>query len=173
MQRRQHDIELFEHAIGEVERAVDENVDFAAVQDRDVVESFAQRRDFIGLPFHRVGRQAARRRRMRRVIGDRHVFVPQRAAGVHHRVDRIAAVAVDRMHVEIAANVVRRDEDRQLASSRDGDLVVALPDFRRDPRQTQRRVDVGLCRRGPRRAIGCRVQSAARQSPSDRLRVRA
>ncbi len=51
VQRRQHDVEPLEDRVREVEPAVGQDVDLAAVQDRDLRIPLAQARDLVGLAF--------------------------------------------------------------------------------------------------------------------------
>ena len=159
-------------AVGEIEPAVRQDVDLAAVQDRDRPDTARaarqSRRPACVTP---VDRQVPRRRRMRRVVGDRHVLVAERDAALHHRFDRIAAVAPGRVHVQVAANVGARHERRQLAAACRGDFLVALANFRRDAAAGRAR------RRSPLRwetAAACRRCHAGRRpSGATRMRRRA
>ena len=137
-----------EDAIGEIEAAVGQDVDFAAVEDRDVGVPLAEAGDFVSLALDAVDRQVARRRRARRVIGDREVLVAERTAPVDHRLDRVAAVAPRRVHVEIAADVGARYQLRQRPFLRRPDLIVAAANLRRDERQIDARVDLFFGGRG-------------------------
>ena len=50
-----------------------------------------------------------------RVVGDRDVFVAERRAFRHHRLERVGAVAVHGVHVQVAANVLALDEHGKCA----------------------------------------------------------
>ena len=141
----------------------------------------AQRARSLGLPLHAVERQVARGGRVRRVIGDRHVLVAERAARLDHRLDRVAAVAPRRVHVEIAADVAAR---RPASAARRGRRsAISSSPFRISggmQRQAERRVDVRLGRppgvRVP--SLACRpsafsVQPGRGGVRAQRLEVRA
>ena len=80
VQRRQHDVEALEDAVGEIEPAVRQDVHLAAVQDRDLADT-ARAARAISSAWRSIAvhRQIARRGRVRRVVGDRHVLVAERA----------------------------------------------------------------------------------------------
>ena len=132
VKRREHDVEALEDAIGKVETAVGKDVDLAAVQDRDLRIQLAQPGNFVGLPRDRIHREVPRRGGMRRMVGNRHVLVAESAAHLHHRFDRVAAVAELGVHVEIAADVALRQQRRQRAALRGLDLVLAVANLRRE-----------------------------------------
>ena len=69
---------------------------------------------------------------MRRVIGDRDVLVAERMTLGDHRLDGIAAVAPQRVHVQVAADVLARDQRRQIPAGRERDFVLAVADLRRN-----------------------------------------
>ena len=58
VKRCQHDVELFEDRVLEIEPAVPQDVDLDAVQDRHPREALAQRLDFVALPLDVVARRA-------------------------------------------------------------------------------------------------------------------
>ena len=118
VERRQHDVEALEDGVLEIEAAVGQDVDLDAVEDRHPGKLLAQRVDLFALPRDVVARQRARRGGAGRVVGDRDVLVPERMAARDHRLERVAAVAVGRVHVQVAADVARVDERRQTGPMR-------------------------------------------------------
>ena len=114
------------------------------------------------------------RRRARRMVRDRHVLVAERAAAPapsrrSNRVRRSTASAcADRRECRGAtpAPAARR-------GSRPTTSSVAVPDFRRDERQSERRVDRRLRSRTGRRMPVAAVQAVGREPPARRVRVRA
>ena len=99
------------------------------------------------------------------MIRDRAVLVSQSPAGRHHRLDRIAAVAPERVHVEIAANVAATHERGQRPVHGRLHFTIALSNFRRDERETDRRVDVLFAGRDHRGASR-RPVALGRQKPA-------
>jgi hypothetical protein len=62
VQRREHDVELLEDVVGEIETAVGQDVDFASMEDGNVGILLAKRRDLLALSLDAVDRQRPRRR---------------------------------------------------------------------------------------------------------------
>ena len=60
VERRQHDVELLEDRVLEIEPAVRQDVDFDAVEDRHPGKALAQRVDLVALPRDVVARQRPR-----------------------------------------------------------------------------------------------------------------
>jgi hypothetical protein len=85
VERRQHDVETLEDRVPEIEPTVGEDVDFASVEECQARVPLAERRDLLGLPRDGVGREVARGRGVRRVVGDRDVLVSQRRGRLDHR----------------------------------------------------------------------------------------
>ena len=78
MGRRDDDVELVEQVRLLVERAVVEDVDLDARQQRESVAAHA--RDELELRAQPLRRQPVRDAQPRRVVGEREVLVPERAA---------------------------------------------------------------------------------------------
>ena len=97
------------------------------------------------------------------MIGDGEIAVAERPRRADHHLRRVAAVAPQRVRVEIALDVGHRDRWRERAALRERDLVEAMPAFRRNPGQIQRRVDVGFGGRRPDAAVA--VDEAPRRQP--------
>ncbi len=71
------------------------------------------------------------------VIRDRHVLVAERAARLHHVVQRVLAVGLLRVTVQVAADIVELDEIRQRAVLGRLDLAAVLAQLGRDPGHVQ------------------------------------
>ncbi len=123
VQGGQHDVEALQHGVRHVEAAVFLDVALDAVQDRDVGHQRADRGDLAGLLGDALEREDARGPRRRRMIRDRHVPVAERAGGVHHAGNAVPAIAVHRVHVQIAADVLDLQQRRQRACQRRLDHV--------------------------------------------------
>ena len=67
---------------------------------------------------------------------------PSSRAAIAISVDRRAAVARDRVHVQVAAQVVRLDEQRERSIARRRQLAAILPQLGRDVAHPQAPVDV-------------------------------
>jgi len=75
------------------------------------------------------------------------------------------------VHVDETADVRSLEEPRQPAARRRLDLAVALPDFRRDERETEMSVDFGLGRRRePLRPAPAREDAGRVERPAACLR---
>ena len=90
------------------------------------------------------------------VVRDGDVLVAQGAGGFGHLLERGAAVARDRVHVQIAADLGQFDQARQAALGGGLDLALVLAQLRRNPGQAESLVDA-LPR--SRRRSGRRLQS--------------
>ena len=113
VQRGQHDIELREDVVVEVEAAVGHDFDFHAVEDVESGRVLPRRVDVRALPRDVPGPQRALRGRSLRVIGDGQVLVAQAVRGLHHLLDAVPPVAPAGVGVQIALDVLRRDERGQ------------------------------------------------------------
>ena len=106
------------------------------------------------------------------VVGDGDVLEPRAAAAAGHLLERVAAVGLGRVHVQVAAEVAARQQPRQRAAPRPLDLAAVLAQLRRHPRQAERLVDrlLGLAgdprssvaRRTARTRSACQPRSIAR-----------
>ena len=86
---------------------------------------------------------------MLRVIRDGDVFVTERVRGFDHPAQRVASVAVVRVHVEIAADVFALHEARHRPPDRAVERIGRVARFRRQVGEAGLRVDVGLGRAEP------------------------
>ena len=77
VQRCEDDVEAFEHGVGEVEAAVFQDVDLAAMQHGNLRVHRPDVRNLLRLSRNAVDRQIPRGGGTRRVIRDRDVFVPR------------------------------------------------------------------------------------------------
>ena len=141
---RAHDIELREHAIVDVERAVVANVRLRPGQHAEAAQLAVQRTDLGGLGEQARLVIAAREAEIPRVIGDRDVFEPERLRRRRHLLDRCAAVGPARVHLQISAQRSIIDQPRELPISRRLDLAGVLAQLRRNEGQLERRVHRGL-----------------------------
>ena len=109
--------------------------------------------------------EAVGHRQRLRVVGDRDVLVAAPVRLGRHRLQRVAAVGGGGVHVQVAAEVGRRDQLRQAARLGRVDLALVLAQLRGNPRQAERVVDVllGGARPPPgrRRAASARTRSAS------------
>jgi len=88
------------------------------------------------------------------MVGDRDVSQSAVDRRPHHGAERVLAVGGGGVHVQVAANVVERDQLRQRATFRAGNLVARLAEFGRDPGQAHGSVDVLLGPSRHRRPLG-------------------
>ena len=87
-----------------------------------------------------VGRQAAGDRQRLAVVGQHLVGVAAAARGLGHDLDAVRAVGPVGVAVQVAAQVVERDEARQRAGEGRLDLAAVLAQLRLDERQAEERV---------------------------------
>src|SRR5262249_14597782 len=80
------------------------------------------------------------------MIRDGNVLVPKLASAQNDMFDVVAAVAPERVHVEIATDVDFSDEIRKGTVFRSRDFSIAGPQFRRDEGQVDPSIAVGLRR---------------------------
>jgi len=138
---RRHPVELGEDVLGEVERAVRQDVALGAAQDPERRERLVRRRDLLALPAQVVRRDARDDADVRRVVADREVLVAERAGRLAHLEHGRASVRPGRVAVEVAAHVAELEERGRLAAER------PLAQLRRAERDPERRVDGLLGRR--------------------------
>ncbi len=105
-----HPVQLGEHVVGEVERAVREDVALAAAQDPERRQQLVGGRDLLSLPADVVGIETGDDRHRARVVADREVLVAELARRPSHLLDRRLAVGGSRVHVQVAADVGRLEQ---------------------------------------------------------------
>ena len=130
-----HPVELGQHVVGQVERAVAADVDLGAAQDPERRELLVRGGDLLGLAAQRVGVEARDDAHVRRVVADREVLVAELARRERHLEHGRPAVRPGRVAVEVAADVGELDER---AAARRGTAPRAAPagtTARRAPRR--------------------------------------
>ena len=130
----------------EVERAVGENVDFAAAERHDPIAS-TQRTNLLALASHRCAvhtevSSAAR------VIADRVVLVAPRRGRSNHRFEGVVAVAIGRVHVEVAAQIAELDERGYRPIAREPRFRLSAAQLGRNVLHPDRRVNAGFVAAG-------------------------
>ena len=123
-----------EAVVGEIERAVGEDVALDAGQQRQPFEAAVQRADARGVLERAALVEAVGHRQRLAVVGDRDVLVAEPVGGRGHRLERLAAVGLGRVHVQVAAQVGARHERGQRARSLRVELAAVLAQLRLDPR---------------------------------------
>ena len=113
-----HPVELRKDIVGKVEPAVREDVALHTAQDAERRQHFVRRRDLLGLTTQLVAGQAADGPDSGRVVADREVLIAAVPGGAAHLLDACPSVRPRRVAMEVAADVVRVDELRRLASER-------------------------------------------------------
>ncbi len=137
--RGHHEVQASEHVVGEIERAVLEDINLTAgehahaillrsVELSDIFELLREA-DFV---------EAAGLEARFRVVGDAEVFPAVGFGRSGHLVERVVAIRFRRVIVEDAAEVGELDEFRQLTRFGSVDLAIALAEFGRNPRQAKR-----------------------------------
>ena len=128
-----------------VRRAVGQDVRLGAGEDLDALDARVGLGDALDLALELVGRDVVAEAVRRRVVGDRDVLIAAVARRERHLLDRGVPVGRGRVHVQVAADVVERDQPRRLESP-------------------------ARARRGPRaaRARGRRGRGARRPPPRSR-----
>src|SRR5262249_42979897 len=144
-----HPVEPDEHVVGEVELSVGANVALDPGEDAKGGEPLVRGRDLLGLPANVVGAEPWHRSDGGGVIADRQVLVAKLARRQPHLVDALASVRPRRVAVEVAADLVDRDQRRRLAPER---LLPQLGWAERDPERGVNRVFVRAFRQRLQRA---------------------
>ena len=116
VQRRDDPVALGEDVVGQRERPVDADVDLDPLQQPEGLEPFVERVDLEVL----LGKCPAR------MVCDREVPVAALARGERHLLQRLAAVRVRRVRVQVALDVAELDELRQLSVARGLQLAGVL-----------------------------------------------
>ena len=148
VQRGDDPVELGQHVVGQIERAVAHDVDLAARQQLEAVERLAHAVHRLDLPAHVVGLEADAHAHAAGVVGDRHVLVSARPHGLDDIEQRVLAVAAPvAVQVQVAADVRRLDELGQLVGARELQLAVVLAQLGRDRLVAEVAVDLVLVRR--------------------------
>ncbi len=130
--------------VGQVEATVLQDVDLHAFEHREAVEVSVERVDAIDLLREAAGVQPVRQREPRGMISDGHVLPAACAGGLRHRFQRVPSVAVLRVGMEVAAQVVERHERGQVMCQAGLDLPAVLAQFGLDEGEAERRVDRGF-----------------------------
>ena len=106
------------------------------------------------------------------MIGDGHVFVAESRTSLHHRLNRIASVTPLAMHVQVATDVVARNQLRQGAAIRRHEFRTIVAQLRWNERQPDRLVERFFGVKVDRSAISI-AQSSGRQRQPLRSGTRA
>ncbi len=140
-----HDvIERRQHIVVEIQAAVGENVALGALEDFDALQTLIDRVDFRLLLPHALGSEAVGHGQRLRMVAEAEVFQAELFRGQRHLLDAVAAVAVGRVAVEHALDVVRLDEVGQVAVGGRVHLAGVFAQFRRDVGQVERLEKVRL-----------------------------
>ncbi len=133
--RPHHQIQVREHAVGQIERAVGEDIHLDAFEHPDSGQFGVEPIDFVDLQFQAPRIEAVRQAQPARMLGDRQVAQAARAGGKRHVPHAAVPIARLGMHVQIPAQIIELDQPRQLACARRLDFAAILAQFRRDVRQ--------------------------------------
>ena len=140
---RQDEVELVQHLVGEVHRAVGEDSALAGGQDTDSMGRL-ELPDPAHLSAQLVDAEAARDGIRPRVVGDGDVLVAAFLGGRHQLLEREVTVRPVRVSVEIATDRAGRHQLGQAPVPGGLDLAGVLAQLRGNPRQSHRRVHVLL-----------------------------
>ena len=105
------------------------------------------------------------------MVGHRQVLEAGSTRRPRHRLEVFLAVGGIGMAVQVAAQVLARDERWQRTPLGGFDLAAVLAQFRRDPRQAERGVDVLFAGPGHYHAIGQAGQAVLVQTQAERNRA--
>ena len=136
--------------VGQIEPTLFEDVDLDALQHGNAAQPLVDLVDFGVLLSQLRLVEPAGHGDAFRVIGNGDVFQPTLLGGFGHGLDSGPTVGPGAVHVQIAADVGRFDQPGQLSGVGPVELAACFPQFRRDPRQLQRGVDVFLRMSGDR-----------------------
>ena len=122
-----------------IQRAVRQNVTLRTREQLDSPDLRVDPTNIFDVPRQLLGGKAAGHRTALGMVGDRYVLVTPPLGGEGHLFDSVSPVAGNRVHVQIAANVLDRNKLGPIHIS--PQLVAPFPLFRRNPRQPQLGVD--------------------------------
>ena len=105
MDARLHPLELGQHVVRQIQRAIAEDVALAPTQDPKRRQPFVRSRDLLALATHVVGGQPGNCADARRVVADGQVLVAALARRLAHLEHARLPVRPGRMAVEVAADV--------------------------------------------------------------------
>jgi hypothetical protein len=139
----QDHVQLGQHLVGEVERAVGQDVALGAGQDPDAVAGL-ERPDLPELLAELLGAEAAGDRRRAGMVGDDDVLVAARLRGGDQRLERVVAVRPVGVRVEVAPDVADLEQRREAPRQGGLDLPSVLAQLGGDLGEPDRRVDLRL-----------------------------
>ena len=149
VQRSEHDVQLGQDRIIEIQAAIGQDIDLEAMQDGDRRKLLPKTQDLVTLARQRVQRERPGGGGPFRVVGDGDVLVAQGDRSGDHRRQGVLPIAVGGVHVQIAADVSARNRDWQVASRSGGDLTRVVAHLGGDESQPRVRVNLffGLMQR--------------------------
>ena len=100
-----YEVHLFEDGVGEIERAVGENVDFDSGEDADAVDFVVRGADAFDVLDRALVVESVGEGEVFGMVGDGHVLVAVGAGGLGHFFDGVAAIGFDGVHVDVALQV--------------------------------------------------------------------
>ena len=147
------DIHLGEDFVGEIERAVAEDVDFDAGKDTNLpVQLSVDLADALHVLQGAGVVEAVGHGQIFGVVGDGDVVVAAGDAGLGHFADGVFAVGGVRVHVHVAANVLLLDEAGQAMLFGRLDFAVVFAQLGRNPVQAEGGVDLFLSGSGDKKS---------------------
>ena len=141
MHRPDSEIEPAEDAVGQVEAAVFEDIDFDRAQHNEAGQGFIEPGDLVDLTGEALDIEAACDRYPLAVIGDRDIGVAMFLCSACHLGQRGVAVARVGVDMQVAADVGECYQMWQPSLARGLDLAVVLAQFRLDIGQAEPAVD--------------------------------
>ena len=132
VEARHHPVQLGEHVVLVVERAVRQHVHLGAGEDADALGAGVQLVDPLRLAQELVRLDVVPEPVRRGVVGDRDVPVAELPRGRRHLLDRVAAVRGGGVTVELAADVLHADKFRERPVARRLQLAAVLAQLRLD-----------------------------------------
>ena len=148
VQARDHPVELLEHFVLVVERAVGQDVGLGARQDRHPVD--LDRLDALHLAQQLVRLDVISEPVRGRVVGYRDVLVAALERRQGHLLDGGVTVGESGVHVKVAADVLELDQLGEAAVACRRELAAVLAQLGRDPLHAELLVDLLLGRAGDR-----------------------
>ena len=104
------DVHLLENRVGEIERAVGQDIHFNAGENLDVAELVAYGANALDVFDRALVVEAVGESQILRMVGDGHVFVAVLFGGCGHFFDGVASVGFDGVHVDVALQVGLGDQ---------------------------------------------------------------
>src|SRR5256885_4880030 len=125
-------VHFVQHFAGKIQFTIGEDIYFDSREYADVLDSFVGLADLANVLDSPFVVQSVSKCEVLGVVGNGHVFVAAFTSGSGHLFDRAATVGLDRVHVNVAANVAQFDQPRKSVLLGGLDLSLIFAKLRRN-----------------------------------------